>query len=203
MDKSAKGVMKILGILGLLLFVLFSSCKEKSPVPKPLSYLRTELPEHAYYTLKVDNPVVSFTAEISNLFSLSKNLSDLKFGFQEVDLGAANGTLLLYSKRFDTRDSLFKLINAANDLVDEHKVKADQIDYLQIKDTDRKVYGTFFSLKGNVATNYQFYLTDSSSRFIRGELLLNCRPNYDSLRPVIDYLKVDMDRMLSSFRWNQ
>jgi gliding motility-associated lipoprotein GldD len=130
-------------------------------------------------------------------------LSDLKFGFQELDLGAANGTLLLYSKRFDTRDSLFKLINAANDLVDEHKVKADQIDYLQIKDTDRKVFGTFFSLKGNVATNYQFYLTDSSSRFIRGELLLNCRPNYDSLRPVIDYLKVDMDRMLSSFRWNK
>ena len=130
-------------------------------------------------------------------------MSDLKFGFQELDLGAANGTLLLYSKRFDTRDSLFKLINAANDLVDEHKVKADQIDYLQIKDTDRKVFGTFFSLKGNVATNYQFYLTDSSSRFIRGELLLNCRPNYDSLRPVIDYLKVDMDRMLSSFRWNK
>jgi gliding motility-associated lipoprotein GldD len=153
--------------------------------------------------LKVDNPVVGFTAEISTLFSLSKNLSDLKFGFQELDLGAANGTLLLYSKRFDTRDSLFKLINAANDLVDEHKVKADQIDYLQIKDTDRKVFGTFFSLKGNVATNYQFYLTDSSSRFIRGELLLNCRPNYDSLRPVIDYLKVDMDRMLSSFRWNK
>ncbi|MBM3423988.1 MAG: hypothetical protein FJY06_00665 [Bacteroidetes bacterium] len=146
---------------------------------------------------------MSFTTEMSTLFSLSKNLSDLKFGFQEVDLGAANGSLLLYSKKFDSRDSLFRLINAANDMVDEHKVKADQIDYVQVIDPNRQVYGTFFSLKGNVATNFQFYLTDSISRFVRGELLLNCRPNYDSLRPIIDYLKIDMDRMLSSFRWTQ
>ena len=203
MDKSAKGFMKVRRILGLLLLILFSSCKEKSPVPKPLSYLRTELPDHEYFTMKVDNPVVGFTAEMSTLFSLSKNLADLKYGFQEVDLGAANGTILMYSKRFNTKDSLFKLINASNDMVDEHKVKADQIDYVQIKDNKRRVFGTFFTLKGNVATNFQFYLTDSSSRFIRGELLLNCTPNYDSLRPVIDYLKVDMDRMLSSFRWNK
>lgn len=195
--------MKIIAVFGLLLFVLFSSCKEKSPVPKPLSYLRTELPDHEYFTMKIDNPVVGFSAEMSTLFSLSKNLADLKYGFQEVDLGAANGTILLYSKRFNTKDSLFKLINACNDMVDEHKVKADQIDYVQIKDNKRRVFGTFFTLKGNVATNFQFYLTDSSSRFIRGELLLNCTPNYDSLRPVIDYLKVDMDRMLSSFRWNK
>ncbi|MFM7387257.1 MAG: hypothetical protein ACKO5L_03770 [Bacteroidota bacterium] len=195
--------MKVRRILGLLLLILFSSCKEKSPVPKPLSYLRTELPDHEYFTMKVDNPVVGFTAEMSTLFSLSKNLADLKYGFQEVDLGAANGTILMYSKRFNTKDSLFKLINASNDMVDEHKVKADQIDYVQIKDYKRRVFGTFFTLKGNVATNFQFYLTDSSSRFIRGELLLNCTPNYDSLRPVIDYLKVDMDRMLSSFRWNK
>lgn len=195
--------MKIIAVFGLLLFVLFSSCKEKSPVPKPLSYLRTELPDHEYFTMKIDNPVVGFSAEMSTMFSLSKNLADLKYGFQEVDLGAANGTILLYSKRFNTKDSLFKLINASNDMVDEHKVKADQIDYVQIKDNKRRVFGTFFTLKGNVATNFQFYLTDSSSRFIRGELLLNCTPNYDSLRPVIDYLKVDMDRMLSSFRWNK
>lgn len=195
--------MKIIAVFGLLLIVLFSSCKEKSPVPKPLSYLRTELPDHEYFTMKIDNPVVGFSAEMSTMFSLSKNLADLKYGFQEVDLGAANGTILLYSKRFNTKDSLFKLINASNDMVDEHKVKADQIDYVQIKDNKRRVFGTFFTLKGNVATNFQFYLTDSSSRFIRGELLLNCTPNYDSLRPVIDYLKVDMDRMLSSFRWNK
>jgi len=187
----------------VFVFAVLPACTDKPPVPKPLSYLRTELPEHSYFTMRVNNPIVSFTTEMSTLFSLSKNLSDLKFGFQEVDLGAANGSLLLYSKKFDSRDSLFRLINAANDMVDEHKVKADQIDYVQVIDPNRQVYGTFFSLKGNVATNFQFYLTDSISRFVRGELLLNCRPNYDSLRPIIDYLKIDMDRMLSSFRWTQ
>jgi gliding motility-associated lipoprotein GldD len=109
--------------------------------------------------------------------------------------------MLVYLKEFNTKDSLSTLINAANDLVDEHKIKADRIDFNQIIAPEKKVYGTFFTLRGNVATNYQFYLTDSSSRFIRGEILLNCRPNYDSLRPTLDYLNVDLNRMLQTFRW--
>ena len=110
--------------------------------------------------------------------------------------------MLVYSKLFNSRDSLIKLINVANDLVDEHKIKADRIDFNQLIFNDKKVFGTFFTLKGNVATNYQFYLTDSVSRFVRGEILLNCRPNYDSLRPSLDYLKVDLERMMNSFKWN-
>lgn len=203
MDKSANRFLGLGAYLCLMVVGASLGCREKPPVPKPQSYLRAELPAHSYYSLAIENPVVGYTAEMSTLFSLSKNLSDRIFGFQEVDLGAANGTLLVYSKKFDTKDSLFKLINAANDMVDEHKVKADQIDFVQIKDFERKVFGTFFSLKGNVATNFQFYLTDSSSRFVRGELLLNCRPNYDSLKPIIDYLKVDLERMMSSFRWKK
>ena len=37
------------------------------------------------------------------------------------------------------------------------------------------------TLQGDVATNFQFYLTDSVSQFARGEIILNCKPNYDSL----------------------
>ena len=177
------------------------ACTEKDPVPKPFCYLRADFPSHNYTSFKVNNDLLSYEFDISNLFSLRQNISDPKYGFQEFDLGAINGTLLLYSKRFDTKDSLLKLINSANDLVDEHKIKADRIDYNQLIFKEKQVYGTFFNLKGNVATNFQFYLTDSSSNFIRGEILLNCRPNYDSLRPTLDYLKVDLERMMESFKW--
>lgn len=180
---------------------LFVSCNEKKPVPKPLCYLRTDFPPHQYSRFQVKNPMFDFQFEISDLFALRQNLGDQRYGFQEFDLGPINGTLLLYQKRFNSKDSLITLINAANDLVDEHKIKADRIDFDQLIDQQKRVFGTFFTLKGNVATNYQFYLTDSTSRFIRGEILLNCRPNYDSLRPTLDYLKVDLDRMMQSFQW--
>lgn len=197
MDKSSIAIIFLLLLCG----GLFVSCNEKKPVPKPLCYLRTDFPPHQYSRFQVKNPMFDFQFEISDLFALRQNLGDQRYGFQEFDLGPINGTLLLYQKRFNSKDSLITLINAANDLVDEHKIKADRIDFDQLIDQQKRVFGTFFTLKGNVATNYQFYLTDSTSRFIRGEILLNCRPNYDSLRPTLDYLKVDLDRMMQSFQW--
>lgn len=192
---------RAIGLLIILILVFASACDEKNPVPKPSCYLRTDFPPHSYSSYNVKNALLSYAFDISDLFSLRQNVAEKKYGFQEFDLGPLNGTLLIYSKRFESKDSLIKLINAANDLVDEHKIKADGIDFNQLIDGKKKVYGTFFTLKGNVATNYQFYLTDSMSKFVRGEILLNCRPNYDSLRPTLDYLRIDLNRMMESFQW--
>jgi gliding motility-associated lipoprotein GldD len=109
----------------------------------------------------------------------------------------------MYYLNFPNNDSLAEIINFANDKVDEHKIKADKIDFEQIIDNQNKVYGTFFELKGNVATNFQFYLTDSTNNFVRGEVLLNCKPNYDSLRPVLEYLKVDLLELVHHFKWSK
>jgi gliding motility-associated lipoprotein GldD len=66
---------------------------------------------------------------------------------------------------------------------------------------EKRVFGTFFEFKGNVATNFQFYLTDSSKHFVRGELLMNCRPNYDSLKPSLNYIKQDLEQLFKTFEW--
>jgi gliding motility-associated lipoprotein GldD len=120
---------------------------------------------------------------------------------QQIDLGPLNGSLFLYYIRIPSKDSLPAIINYANDKVDDHKIKADKIDFTQLIDRDKRVFGTFFELKGNVATNFQFYLTDSTNNFLRGEVLLNCRPNYDSLRPSLEYLKRDLLELVNNFKW--
>jgi gliding motility-associated lipoprotein GldD len=122
---------------------------------------------------------------------------------QQIDLGPLNGSLFLYYINFPSKDSLPSIINYANDKVDEHKIKADKIDFRQLIDKKKRVYGTFFELKGNVATNFQFYLTDSLNHFVRGEVLLNCRPNYDSLRPTLEYLKHDLLELVNNFKWEK
>ncbi len=122
---------------------------------------------------------------------------------QQIDLGPLNGSLFLYYLNIPSKDSLPSIINYANDKVDEHKIKADKIDFRQLIDKDKRVFGTFFELKGNVATNFQFYLTDSINHFVRGEVLLNCRPNYDSLRPTLEYLKLDLLELVQNFKWKK
>lgn len=183
-----------------ILFML-GACNDSNPVPKPSSFLRTEFPEHSY------RPYLSpqnFRFNLANLYMpKSFEQAQTNYSVQEIDLGPLNGTLFLYYLRILSKDSLPDIINFANDKVDEHKIMADKIDFEQIIEPRKKVYGTFFELKGNVATNFQFYLTDSLQHFLRGEVLLNCRPNYDSLRPALQYLKTDLQLMLKSFQWNQ
>lgn len=188
-------------LLGLLVILLATSaCNDANPVPKPSTFLRTEFPEHTY------RPYLSpqnFSFSLADLY-MPKTFEQAKsnYSVQEIDLGPINGTLFLYYLRLSSKDSLSEIINFANDKVDEHKIMADKIDFEQIIEPQKSVFGTFFELKGNVATNFQFYLTDSSQHFLRGEILLNCRPNYDSLRPTLQYLKTDLQTLIKSFKWN-
>jgi gliding motility-associated lipoprotein GldD len=187
--------------LGLILiFLATSACNEANPVPKPSTFLRTEFPEHSYHPyLSPQN----FNFSLADLY-MPKTFEQAKsnYSVQEIDLGPLNGTLFLYYLRLPSKDSLSEIINFANDKVDEHKIMADKIDFEQIIEPKKRVFGTFFELKGNVATNFQFYLTDSTQHFLRGEVLLNCRPNYDSLRPTLQYLKTDLQTLIKSFKWN-
>ena len=61
-------------------------------------------------------------------------------------------------------------------------------------------YGPF-ELSGNTATNFQFYVLDSTRHFIRGALYFNSQTNNDSIAPVLTYLKTDIVEMLESLRW--
>jgi gliding motility-associated lipoprotein GldD len=185
-------------LICLLMFVL-CACKTDAPVPKPPAYLRTELPEHKYRFVSNDCPYELKLADIYNYKPCIFQKSN--FCMQQIDLGPLNGSLYLYYINIASKDSLPSIINYANDKVDEHKIKADKIDFRQLIDKDKRVFGTFFELKGNVATNFQFYLTDSTNHFVRGEVLLNCRPNYDSLKPSLEYLKQDLLELVNNFKW--
>ena len=181
--------------------IIFSSCNDPAPVPKPPTYLNINFPDHSYTYVKGDCPYEFKLASLYNYKTIEN--SNFNSCIQEINLGPLNGSLYLYYIALPSKDSLEEIINFANDKVDEHKIIADKIEFVQIIDPKNSVFGTFFELKGNVATNFQFYLTDSSQNFVRGEVLLNCRPNYHSLRPSLDYLKVDLLEMVHNFKWRK
>jgi gliding motility-associated lipoprotein GldD len=184
---------EILGLLFTFLF-LFSCGNEAIPIPKPPSYLRSELPEHVYEKFEGNCP---YTFEKSKYYTVKAVSEDNCH--KDIDLGPVNGVINFSYIAMD--EPLGVYVNFANDKVDEHKLKATAIEDTKIIFPDKKVYGTFFELQGDVATPFQFYLTDSTSRFISGVVLLNTKPNYDSLRPTLDYLKKDLLHMVNTFEW--
>ena len=66
---------------------------------------------------------------------------------------------------------------------------------------EKKVFGTLFSVVGNAASQYQFFLTDSTKHFLVGSLYFYARPNYDSIYPAADYLQKDIIHLIESFKW--
>lgn len=186
----------------MLMTSVFLSCSETIPVPKPPTHLKLDLPPQSYDKLPLDVPYSFelpqfYKAEsIANRNDPSKTKNSLI-----VDLGPLNGKFFLYFKNLIEGDTLAKYINFANDKVDDHKVKASKILQQNIINSDKKVFGTFFELQGDVATNYQFYLTDSIRQFARGEIILNCKPNYDSLIPSLNYIKQNLLHIINTFEW--
>lgn len=191
--------MKIFSLL--LLVTILLSCGDDLMIPKPPTYLRLDLPEHNYE--KTQNEC-GYSFDLSQVYkSIKTNPIGEGACTQEIDLGLLNGKLYLFYFPLKANDTLSKFVNFSNDKVDDHKLKASAINDQKIIRPKDRVFGTFFEIQGDVATNYQFYLTDSTSRFIRGELLLNCRPNYDSLKPSLDYIKIDLLKMVNTFKWEK
>lgn len=181
----------------IVLFLLLQSCEEEINIPKPPTYLRLEIPDHSYSVF--DDPC-PYRFEISNLYTVKAvQNGEESTCHKDIDLGPLNGAIHL--SYIDMEEPLAVYVNFVNDKVDEHKVKATAINDKNFINPKTKVYGTFFELQGDVASPYQFYLTDSVKRFVSGVVYFNTVPKYDSLKPSLDYLKVDLEHMISTFQW--
>jgi gliding motility-associated lipoprotein GldD len=52
----------------------------------------------------------------------------------------------------------------------QHVIKADDILEQPYLNPAKKVYGMFYQVDGNAATNSQFYATDSTKHFVTGSV---------------------------------
>ena len=84
----------------------------------------------------------------------------------------------------------------------KHTVKATGIDEGTIKIPRNNVYGIFYSIEGNTASSSQFILTDSTKNFLRGALYFNEKPQEDSIQPIVNFIKTDIDRMIKTLKWH-
>jgi gliding motility-associated lipoprotein GldD len=187
------------GTFFVLLFLLLS-CNESISIPKPPTYLRLNLPEHEYVLFSETCPYEFEAAKIFKIRAVTDEKGQMTC-HKDIDLGPLNG--VIHFSYIEMENPLADYVNFAINKVDEHKVKATAIEDTNFIRPNDRVFGTFFELQGDVASPFQFYLTDSTNRFVSGVVYLNSAPNYDSLRPSLEYLKQDLYKMMSSFRWKK
>jgi protein involved in gliding motility GldD len=98
-------------------------------------------------------------------------------------------------------NNLDSLLYDAQKLTYDHTIKADAIFEQPRVDSLHKVYGMFYMINGNAATQSQFYVTDSIHHFVTGSLYFESKPNYDSIYPAAVYLRNDIRHIMETITW--
>lgn len=167
--------------------------------PKPRGYFRIEFPEKTYQTFA---PGCPFTLRIPAYATMEPDRSaDAKPCWMDLSFPQFNARIHLSYMPVTGPDNFNQLVEDARTFAFNHTVRATAIDQQRISRPDAHVYGLKYEIKGNTASNIQFFVTDSSRHYLRGALYFNEKPRLDSLRPVLDFIKTDIDTLIQSMRW--
>lgn len=184
--------------------MLLSACEEHVSVPKPRDYPRVVYPEKKYKPFQTDFCAFTFDqavyaeVEQDTSFFGGRPESDCWFNLNVPTLNAkiyCSYYPVTSRKRFD------ELVEDAFELTQKHNIKASFIQDIPVHRDSDHVHGIVFNVEGPAASSYQFFLTDSTRHFMRGALYFNTQTRPDSLAPVIEFMKQDLDRLVSSLKW--
>ncbi len=163
-------------------------------MPKPKAMLRLDYPEPEHESLETNCP---YSFEI-NERAVVQDKGDCNM---VIDYAGMKGAIYLSYKPVE--DNIAQLLTDAQKLSYEHVVKADNITEQPFVNPDDAVYGMFYEVRGDAASQAQFYATDSTNHFITGSLYFYAKPNYDSIYPAAVYLQKDIRRIMETLRWNE
>ncbi|HEY5692293.1 MAG TPA: gliding motility lipoprotein GldD [Cyclobacteriaceae bacterium] len=187
------------GLLSLFcIFIGLSGCQTEYR-PKPKGFNRLVLPLATYQATPDSLP---YFFEYSTFATLKKDTSQVSAkDWVEVWYPSLHASVhITYKKLNGSISQLKEYLNDAYILTAKHQIKAYAIEE-SISKTPSGKTAIIAEIDGEVPSQFQFTLTDSSKNFLRGALYFNLKVQNDSLRPAIDYVKKDVMHMINTVSW--
>jgi len=167
--------------------------------PKPRGYHRIVFPEKAYHRYSADCP---YTFDIPVYAAMEPDRSsDAQPCWMDIRFPQFNARIHLSYMPVLNRENFNELVEDARTFAFNHTVRATAIDQQRIRRPEADVYGLKYEIKGNAASSIQFFVTDSAKHYLRGALYFHEKPRLDSIQPVLDFIKADIDTLIHSLRW--
>ena len=184
-----------------LVFLSFTCAAcESNWLPKPPGYNRIELPRHEYQRLEQGYPYQLDFSVHSRVEADSFNLEETEWiNLNYKEFGAK---VHLTYKKIDQITDFKTLSNDAFNLTAKHQIKAYGIEEAILL-TPNGYSAVVAELTGEVPTQFQFFVTDSTSNFLRGAVYFNSALKNDSLAPIIEYIKIDMAHLINSVNFEK
>ena len=190
---------KNMKVWALPLIVLGLASCESNWLPKPTGYNKIDLPNHSFDSLSGDYPYRLEFSKASSVEADTFNLSDKAWiNLNYKDFGAK---IHLTYKKIGVGGPDFETLSSdAFKLTAKHQIKAYGIEE-GVLVTPNGYTAVVAELTGEVPTQFQFFVTDSTDHFLRGALYFNTAMKNDSLAPIIEYIKIDMTHLMNSVKF--
>ena len=185
----------------IVLILILTACKDNAFQPKPHAYPREYYPQKSY---QMFDSVAPFSFQYPQ-YAVIKNYdeSDKNPYWYNIHYLPFNATLHLSYKEFANREEFDNLFEDTRKLAFKHDIKAEEIEQIEVQNPKTNTTGIIYELKGNTATNLNFYISDSKKHFLRGALYFNSKTQIDSIQPMFDFIKADVIRMIETTTWKQ
>ncbi|HTB33051.1 MAG TPA: gliding motility lipoprotein GldD [Bacteroidia bacterium] len=184
-------------IISLLLALYLGGCTNTDYAPKRTGYFRIAFPEKAYRTYNSGFP---FTFEYPQYAQVQYDSNKNGNSFW-LNVVFPRFRCNIYMSYLSIDNNLDTILEECRKFVVQHEVKAEAINEQTVANTRDRIYGKIFDIEGNAASNMQFYLMDSTHNFVRGALYFYAVPNKDSIEPVLNFVKEDINHLIQTFRW--
>jgi gliding motility-associated lipoprotein GldD len=166
--------------------------------PKPLGYNRLNLPTPSYKPLPDSLP---YSFEYSVHSKLLDDTSAISERFWiEIYYPEIKANVHITYKQIQNEKFLKEFLDDSYTLTSKHQIKAYAINEVISKTPTGKT-AVIAELEGEVPSQFQFTMTDSTKNFVRGALYFNTQVANDSLAPAIEYMKKDIMHMINTLEW--
>ena len=179
------------------MLTLLSSCK-KDYQPKPLGFNRLILPPPVYQLSPDTLPYVFEYSKYAKLLKDTSWLSDKHW--VEVYYPDLKANIHITYYKIKNLDHLKSYLNDAFVLTSKHQIKSYAIDEIIVKTPSGKT-AIIAELTGDVPSQFQFTITDSTKNFMRGAVYFYSKVSNDSLAPAIQYMKKDAEHLINTLNW--
>ena len=182
-----------------VIFIVLFGC-ENYFLPKQSAYLRLDYPKPEYKLINDKDFPFFFEANtrLSEISDIDINPESIDF---IINYNQLNAQINFQYKNVNSSEKLKAYILDLKSTIETHSMMANSVKIKDYSLKEKNIFGRIFDLSGNVASPYQFYLTDSINNIISGLVYFNIKPNYDSILPAINYIENDIIHLIESFDW--
>ncbi|HTN20129.1 MAG TPA: hypothetical protein VL125_06620 [Pelobium sp.] len=183
-------------------FLLLQACNQGTDyAPKPRGYFRLEFPKKEYQVFDSNSNYSFEYPKYAKMYLDS--LDGNRPNWYNLTFPQFNARLHLSYYPIASKKAFNELVEDSRKLAFKHTVKATGIDEGLIAEKEHNVYGVYYTIDGNTASSTQFFLTDSTKNYLRAALYFNEKPQPDSIQPVVNFIKADIERMIKTFKWKK